>query len=250
VEAQAMKSIREQASDAEQHARLGPGTNERFSGYGVMGLPFSSGHVLAMRRFPVTSVGPGYSSVWLRRPSGAWTICADAPPQVSCARYFSSALESAVQCPVTVTWTGDAAFSVTVSGDVDLTWQLELESTPVTRAMTTLMSALPATLLENAPFLKAMGVAAGPALRAGRLGLTGGVPNGQDFRAKPRRMWFVSSSTATLDGEDLGTPQPLQDQTRLGDFWIPQRGIFLIGASSFDTFDAGRHLPANAGRAR
>ena len=45
-----------------------PGQEERFSGYGVMGLPFRSGHVLALRRFPVTSVGPGYTSVWWRDP--------------------------------------------------------------------------------------------------------------------------------------------------------------------------------------
>ena len=244
-----MKSIRAQALDAEQHATLGPGHDERFAGYGVMGLPFSSGHVLAMRRFPVTSVGPGYSSVWLRRPSGAWTICADAPPEVSCARYFGAALKSTVRCPVTVTWTGEAALSVAVRGEVDLTWELELEPTPITRAMTAVMSALPGSLLENGAFLKVMGAAAGPTLRAGRLGLTGEVPNGQGFRAKPRRMWFVSSSTATLDGQDLGTPLPLPAQTRLGDFWIPQRGIFLIGASSFDTFDPDRHLPANAGGA-
>lgn len=245
-----MKSIREQASNAERGARPGTGDGERFSGYGVMGLPFSSGHVLAMRRFPVTSIGPGYSSVWLRRPSGAWTICADAPAEASCARYFGSALTSAVQCPVTVTWTGDAALTIAVSGEVDLTWKLALETTPLTRAMTTVMSALPDPLLEHAAFLKVMGAAAGPTLRAGRLGLAGRVPNGQNFRAKPRRMWFVSASSATLDGQDLGTPKPLPDQTRLGDFWIPQRGIFLIGASAFDAFDPERHLPANAGGAR
>lgn len=243
-----MKSIREQAADAERNAHVGPGDDEQFSGYGVMGLPFSSGHVLAMRRFPVTSVGPGYSSVWLRRPSGSWSIYADAPPEVSCARYFGAGLEAAVQCPVSVTWTGDASLSVTVGEDVALAWDLALEATPVTRAMTAAMSALPDSLLRSAPFLKAMGSVAGPLLDAGRLGLTGDVPNGQGFRAKPRRMWFVSLSSATLDGEDLGNPQPLSSQTRLGDFWIPQRGIFLIGASSFARFDAGRHLPATARR--
>lgn len=244
-----MKSIRAQVLEAEQSAELGPGEDERFSGYGVMGLPFSSGHVLAMRRFPVTSVGPGYTSLWLRRPTGAWTIYADAPPELSCARYFGAALDEAVQCPVDVTWTGDAAFSVTVGGDVDLAWDLELMPTPVTRAMTAVMSALPAPLLESPPFLRVMGAAAGPALRAGRLGLTGTAPNRQGFRAKPRRMWFVSGSSASLDGEDFGSPQPLRIQTGLGDFWIPQRGIFLIGASSYDRFDPVRHLPASARRA-
>lgn len=239
-----MKSIRAQASEAEQNARLGPGEDERFSGYGVMGLPFSSGHVLAMRRFPVTSVGPGYRSVWLRRPSGSWTIYADAPAQVSCARYFGAGLEAAVQCPIDIAWTGDAAFTVRIGGDVDLTWEVELESTPVTRAMTAALSSLPDGVLENPSVLKVMGTASGPVLRAGRLGLTGNVPNRQGFRAKPRRMWFIASSSARLAGQDLGTPQPLQDQARLGDFWIPQRGIFLIGASSFDRYDPARHLPA------
>ena len=239
-----MKSIRAQVLAAEQNATLGPGDDERFAGYGVMGLPFSSGHVLAMRRFPVTSVGPGYASVWLRRPSGSWTIYADAPPEVSCARYFSAHLESAVQCPITVAWTGDAAFSVRIGGDVDLTWDLKLASTPITRAMTAALTALPGSVLENKGVLKAMGAASGPVLRAGRLGLTGAVRNGQGFGAKPRRMWFVSRSTASLAGQDFGRLQPLRVQTRLGDFWIPQRGIFLIGASSFDQFDPSRHRPA------
>ena len=241
-----MKTIRTQALEAEHHATLTPGDDERFSGYGVMGLTFSTGHVLAMRRFPVTSVGPGYTSVWLRRPSGSWTIYASAAPDVSCARYFSADLEEAVQCDVSVDWTGDTSFTVAVGQDVDLTWNVELESTPITAAMSAVMTALPNRLLSNKAFLKTMGSAAGPMLSAGRLGLTGRVPNKQGFRAKPRRMWFISRSTATLAGEDLGAPRALQTQTRLGDFWIPQRGIFVIGASSFDRFDPAQHLAATA----
>jgi hypothetical protein len=34
----------------------------------LMGLPLASGHILAMRRFPASSVGPGYTSVWHRGP--------------------------------------------------------------------------------------------------------------------------------------------------------------------------------------
>lgn len=243
-----MKSIRAQALEAEQNARLAPGGDERFSGYGVMGLPFSSGHVLAMRRFPVTSVGPGYSSVWLRRPTGRWTIYADATPEVSCARYFGAALDDAVQCDVDVSWTADNAFTVTIGREVDLSWDVELAATPVTSSMSAVMTALPHAILSNTPFLKAMSAAAGPMLRAGKLGLAGKVPNRQGFRAKPRRMWFISRSSAALGGEDLGNPQPLPAQTRLGDFWIPQRGIFVIGASAFDSFDPALHLPASAPR--
>jgi hypothetical protein len=35
---------------------LPPGIDERFSGWGVMGLPFSSGHYLALRRFAASSM--------------------------------------------------------------------------------------------------------------------------------------------------------------------------------------------------
>ncbi|GAB16208.1 hypothetical protein ARGLB_113_00640 [Arthrobacter globiformis NBRC 12137] len=69
-----------------------------------------------------------------------------------------------------------------------------------------------------------MGAAVGPVLRAGRLGLTGNVPNRQGFRAKPRRMWLVFRNSATVDGEDLGSLRPLHVQTRLGDFWVPPAG--------------------------
>jgi hypothetical protein len=41
---------------------------ERFAGYGVMGLPFRSGHYLALRHFPATSIGPGFRAVWHRDP--------------------------------------------------------------------------------------------------------------------------------------------------------------------------------------
>ena len=159
---------------------------------------------------------------------------------------MGSALEGAIQCQMSVDWSADNAFTVSIGGDVDLTWKVELESTPLTGAMSAVMTALPNTLLSSKAFLKAMGSTAGPMLSAGRLGLTGSVPNRQGFRAKPRRMWFISRSSAVLAGEDFGSPKPLPDQTRLGDFWIPQRGIFVIGASSFDQFDPAQHLPATA----
>jgi hypothetical protein len=42
-----MKSPGVQAAEIERHAGLPTGAGERFTGYGVMGLPFASGHVLA-----------------------------------------------------------------------------------------------------------------------------------------------------------------------------------------------------------
>jgi hypothetical protein len=44
------------------------------SGYGVMGLPFGSGHVLGLRRWTASSVGEGFTSIWHRDPAGRWTF--------------------------------------------------------------------------------------------------------------------------------------------------------------------------------
>ncbi|HEY6476831.1 MAG TPA: hypothetical protein VI456_09645, partial [Polyangia bacterium] len=43
---------------------------EEMRGFGVVGLPFASGDVLCLRRFPASTFGPGYHSVWHRTPGG------------------------------------------------------------------------------------------------------------------------------------------------------------------------------------
>ena len=86
-----------------------------------------------------------------------------------------------------------------------------------------------------------MGVAASLMLGAGHLGLSGKVPNGQKFVANPRQIWIIRNSTAILRGLDLGPAGRLKDQARLGDFWIPQQGIFAIGDSMFEPYDPTLH---------
>ncbi|WP_427172262.1 hypothetical protein [Arthrobacter sp. 92] len=245
-----MKKLPDLIADVERNPRLPPGPEERFAGYGIMGVPFSSGHVLGLRRFTASSVGPGYTSVWLRRPSGAWTMYTDAAAGVACPRYFGSVLESAPVRSIAVDWLDDHRFTVTIGEDVGLRWEVVLTASPITRVMSAVASAVPEKLWRSRPFLKAMGAVAGPVLGAGRIGLTGHVPNHQGFRANPKRMWFISESTASLNGKDLGRLQALPVQTRLGDFWIPQRGIFMIGQTAFDTFDPAVHLAVLEGGAR
>jgi hypothetical protein len=48
--------------------------------------------------------------------------------------------------------------------------------------------------------------------------------------------------TARENSTSSGTSaDPLDRQTRLGDLWLPQRGIFFVGESYLDPFDASRH---------
>jgi hypothetical protein len=51
---------------------------EYVKGWGIFGLPFESGHVLALRVFPHSSFGP-YRTVWHRDPGGGWSIHVDGP---------------------------------------------------------------------------------------------------------------------------------------------------------------------------
>ena len=223
---------------------LPPGTDERVAGFGVMGLPFSTGHYLAFRHFPASSFAPAYQSVWHRDPSSTWTFYATTPAEQSCSRYFSSATTvSAVQCDITMTWTDPWELAITIPGRLD--WTVGIAETAVTTAMSRLGGALPERAWASRTVLAGMGRIAGPLLGVGAIRLTGAAPNGQDFRIAPRRMWAVARSSATLDGTDLGEPGPLAEQDRLAGFRLPQRGICVIGSARFEDFDPTRHRPGN-----
>jgi hypothetical protein len=230
----------------ERGAELPEGDDESFVGYGVMGLPFESGHVPGLRRFPASSLGPGYSSVWHRDPEGRWRFYQDVAPQQSCPRYFGSVLTEAAQEDIQIRWTGPRTFSVELKGAHRLSWDVSLAASPATRMMNAIGSAMPSTLWRNRAVLRSMGAVASVALGAGKLGLVGIAPNGQAFMANPKLIWFVPSSRAEVDGRDLGGVGPLAEQERLGDFWIPQRGIFVIGGAFFEPFEEGRHTSATS----
>ncbi|MGA7205536.1 MAG: hypothetical protein WBX27_13000 [Specibacter sp.] len=212
-------------------------TAERFAGYGVLGVPLSAGHYLAFRHFPASSIGPGYRAVWLRRPDRQWSVYADVAPQLSCARYFGSALSAAIDAPVSIVWQGPSAATIRVPGV--LVWRIELASSPSTSAISALARRMPARAWRDERVLRAMGTMVRPVLRAGTLRFSGTVPNGQTFQALPLHVWAVRSASATIDGNDAGTPAPLPQQEHLGDFWLPQRGLFVA--------DLGVRFPSTAG---
>ena len=224
----------------EAGAGLPPGLRERFNGYGLMGQPFASGHVLAFRRFPASSLGPGYTSLWHRSPAGEWTFYADVPPRQACTRYFGEAARAAVRTPIHLEWVSNRILDV-VAPDIGLEWRIGLCSTRATRLLNALGGLLPEPAWRSPAVARLMGAVAGRALDLGTVRLTGRVPNGQRFLAAPRHIWLVATSRAELGGQPLGEPAPLTPQARLGDFWIPQRGVLAIGQAYFERFDRERH---------
>jgi hypothetical protein len=236
----AMNAPRELIKEVESNVSLPEGTEERFSGYGVMGLPFRSGHILAMRRFPVSSVGPGYTSIWHRTPAGEWEFFVNAPPRQSCPRYFGASAARAVETAITLEWLSPIRLHIAAPA-VSFEWELAVGASPATRLMNAMGLLLPAGAWHNRTVLAMMGPAAGVLLGVGKVGLLGRVPNGQRFIANPRLLWTIVESRARLGREDFGLPGAVHPQACLGDFWIPQRGILAIGQTFFDPFDPARH---------
>jgi hypothetical protein len=237
-----MKEPRDFAAEVEAGASLPAGSSERFSGYSVLGLPFTSGHVLALRRFPASSIGPGYTSVWHRDPEGAWTFYQTTLPQQACSRYFGRLVKESLLQDISVEWTGPRSLSVSSQGERSFAWQLAVAPAVTTRLMNGLGWCLPRSWWQKPAVLSLMGTTARFALHTGKLRLVGRAPNGQTFVANPFAVWLVSESRAALDGEDLGPIGPLRVQAHLGEFLIPQRGLFAIGSSFLESFDATRHL--------
>ncbi|MGV9710095.1 hypothetical protein ACWDTI_05475 [Gordonia sp. NPDC003424] len=213
------------------HPSLPGGSDERFTGYGVMGLPFSSGHLLAMRDMVASSVGPPYRTIWHRDPEGRWTIHTTTEPGRSCPRYFGAATSVRRVERIDVTWVGDREFDVSL-GD-EIRWHIALTASPATAMMSAVGASMPTGAWTSDPVLAAMGPMARMMLGAGRIRLHGRTPNGNGFKAAPLAVWRVADSAATVGGVDAGRPAALPTQSHLGDFWLPQRGLFFIGNARF-----------------
>ena len=222
-----MRSPRDWAEHSERHPEVPPGTEERVSGYGVMGQPFASGHVLGLRRWTASSVGDRFSSIWHREPDGTWHFYETAQPQFACSRWFGHGVRESTVVDIDVIWDAADRLHVVSPGLVD--WTLVLDSSPMTRVMSTVGGVLPLRAWRSPAMLGAMGAVATRTLGVGRVGMTGLTANGLPFDANPMRIWRVVDATAAVRGEDLGRPAPLPEQARLGDFWIPQQGIFAMG---------------------
>lgn len=223
-----MKTPAQWALAAEDRPVLPPGDCERVSGYGVMGLPFASGHVLGLRRWTASSVGESFTSIWHRDPAGRWTFYESVACEVACSRYFGADVQRVREGPIELEWQDENRLHVgTVDGAVD--WELEVEATLATRVMGAMGAVMPLAAWRSQPVLRLVGAAAGRVLGVGKVQLTGTTSNRQHFDANPLRIWYVTASHAVVEGEDLGPIGPLAQQAHMADFYFPQRGMLAVG---------------------
>lgn len=220
------------------------GRDERLVGSGVMGLPFANGHYLALRDWEDGSVEGGYRSVWHRAPDGRWTMWTDTAVDGGCARYWSEAFSTITVSHIDVAWTSPNDLQITVPQILD--WSVRLTATPVTRCMRVMSAALTEGAEASDRLLRVMGGLSRVMLGVGRVALTGHVANGQHYQLAPRALWMVEHTTAVLHGTDLGHAAALDEQERLGDMWMPQRGVFAVGSIRTDAFDPVTHASPSA----
>lgn len=220
------------------------GEGDRFAGYAVVGQPFRSGHVLALRRFPASSIGPAFTSVWHRDPRGRWTFYASVPPELACARYFGRHVHRAVTVPIAITWLDDTRFEV--SAGSHLTWEVSLRATFLSRVLGAAARRVGPRWWRIPLALQATGAAARLAFGTGRLDLLGLTPSGHAFIAAPRALWLVDSSRASVEDVDLGPTGPLPIQASLRDVRLPQVGLFAV-TSTVLWRPARRPAPGEAG---
>jgi hypothetical protein len=216
---------------------------ERFQGYGAMGLPFASGHVLAFRRMTASSIGSPYTAIWHREPSGLWTMYVDQEPEGACPRFFGNAVDRVVVAEIGLKWEGSARLSLRVP-EHHVQWGMRLSWDRVTRALSRLSGLLPRAVWRHRWAPVTLGRLVAPLLRVGNLPLAGRTPNGQHYRVAPRVLFRIDASAAVLAGHDLGPQGPLTQQARVGDFWIPNRGLFAFGEAAFESFNPTRHSRA------
>jgi len=202
--------------------------HEHFRGYGVMVLPFSSGHLLGLRVFPQNDFAP-YHSVWHCTPGGRWTIYNDGPSlETTCPRWWGPALEHAELNKIRVRWTGPNDLRIEMD-QPRFRWTLTMKETPLLRMLNPLSASMPLSTWRKKSTLRMREWMAKNIFGMGNLKFSFTTPSGHQAIIMPQRNYFIRHSEASLEGHDLGIPIRLNNNPYIGDVPLPTRPVFIIG---------------------
>jgi hypothetical protein len=210
--------------------------HEYVRGWGVFGLPFDSGHVLALRVFPENDFSP-YRTLWHRSPDGRWSIYVDGDRlETACPRYYGAACAHTAFARIAVEWTGPASLRVTMDAP-SLEWTLTASETPVLHAINAASPRMPLWTWHSAGLVRARETLAKRVLGMGDIKLSGTMPSGHVGTLMPERMYFIDAATAVLDGRDLGRPAFMRPNPRIGEVTLPARGVLAVGQAMWQILD-------------
>jgi hypothetical protein len=209
--------------------------HEYVKGWGVFGLPFDSGHVLALRVFPENDFGP-YRTLWHRDANGRWAIYVDGPRlDTACPRYYGAACEHTGHGRIGLVWTGPATLRVTMDAP-SLEWTLTARSTRLLSVLNAVSARLPLITWRPAALVHARERLA-RALGMGHLEMSGVMPSGHTGTLMPQRMYYVDEADAVFDGMDLGNPTRVAENPKIGEVFLPARGVLAIGQAAWKILD-------------
>jgi hypothetical protein len=219
--------------------------HEYVRGWGVFGLPFDSGHVLALRVFPENDFAP-YRTVWHRDPHGAWSIYVDGPRlEAACPRYYGPACTRTAFARIDLAWSGPAALRVTADAP-GLEWDLIATEPPVLRVLNAVGPRLPLWTWRSGALLRARELLAARVLGLGALRLAGTTPSGHAGVLMPQRMYLIAEATAVLDGRDLGLPAAVAPNPAIGGVPLPARGVLAVGQAAWAIRDPDEYARLRA----
>jgi hypothetical protein len=198
------RTPRERAAELERWRARPPGAGDRFTGYGVLALPFESGHVLGFYRVSAGTIGPPHTAVWHRCPEGGVTLHVDIAPTRTCARYFGPAFDEVRVSAIELVWTGPQELQLTLPAP-RLHWVMRVAAS---RAL----------------------IRPGIAWRD----VAGRTPSGHRFRLSPRSPGRVVAGAALLRERDLGPIAPDGEAGRIGWLALPAGGVLAFGEARFE----------------
>jgi hypothetical protein len=219
--------------------------HEYVRGWGVFGLPFDSGHYLALRVFPENDFAP-YRTVWHRDPAGSWSIFADAPRlDIACPRFYGPACAVTSHARIDVRWTGPMSLRVTMDAPA-LDWTVEVTETRLLRILNVISPHLPLWTWKRDSLLRAREFMAKRLLGLGPIRLKGLMPSGHIGTLMPQRMYFIESSSVTLNGENLGRPAHPAGPIDIGGVPVPCRGVLAVGQAAWEILDPSEYQRTRA----
>lgn len=214
--------------------------HEYVRGWGVFGLPFDSGHVLALRVFPENDFSP-YRTVWHRTPDGAWSIYVDgARLDTACPRYYGRACLHAGFATIDLEWIDPVSLRITMV-EPRLSWTLVAAETMTLRLMNLMSPRMPLWTWRSHTLVRAREFLAEHVLGMGDIRMSGTMPSGHTGILMPDRMYFIRQATARLAGEDLGRPTRVNPNPRIGEVSLPARGVLAIGQAAWNILDSDEY---------
>jgi hypothetical protein len=214
--------------------------HEHVRGYGIFGLPLSSGHTLALRVFPINDFSP-YITVWHQTPDGTWSIYFDAlRSDIACPRYYGPSVRSIVPAKIDLTWRGPMELTIKINRP-QLEWSVRMREPFLLSLANNISKKMPLWTWKYHLLLKLREWMARP-LGIGAIKLAGRMPSGHFGILMPQRMYLIDRACVKLQGVDLGIPIRVRPNPKIGDVPLPARGVFAVGQAHWEILDEGEYV--------